>query len=192
MENLQHAFKQEDITQAITLLNIFDLLGISLVIFLAFGFQFLGHELPCPLCLMQRLGLLAMGFGFLLNIHYPIRPVHYTLIMLSAIYTGAVAMRQILLHIVPGTGGYGPAIFGLHLYTWTFIMCVGVIIWMCILLSFPAQYLNPITPSKNLKRLGHIGFFCFMLMLILNITATYFECGFKACPANPVSYQVKI
>jgi hypothetical protein len=40
----------------------------------------------------------------------------------------AMSMRQILLHVVPGTGAYGNAIFGLHLYTWAFISLALMII----------------------------------------------------------------
>lgn len=35
---------------------------------------------------------------------------------------GAASTHQILLHIAtPGDPGYGPAVMGLHLYTWAFV-----------------------------------------------------------------------
>mgnify|MGYP006198665043 CR=1 FL=1 len=41
---------------------------------------------------------------------------------------GAVSARQILLHIVPGSGSYGDAFFGLHFYTWALIVFSLIVI----------------------------------------------------------------
>ena len=42
--------------------------------------------------------------------------------LLAALFGMAVAGRQILLHITPGTGSYGAPLFGLHFYTWSFLL----------------------------------------------------------------------
>lgn len=123
------------VNRIIRIINIVDVIGISLILLVAFYFQFFLGELPCPLCLLQRLGLLAIGFGFLLNIRYRPRPVHYTLSILAAFVTALVSMRQILLHIAPGDHGFGSAVFGLHMYTWVFILAVLVIIYVAIILT---------------------------------------------------------
>lgn len=41
----------------IKLLSAIELAGITVTIISAFYFQFVMGEIPCPLCLMQRLGL---------------------------------------------------------------------------------------------------------------------------------------
>ena len=46
------------------ILNALDVIGIIIILIVAFGFQFYLKELPCPLCLLQRVGLIAMAFGF--------------------------------------------------------------------------------------------------------------------------------
>ncbi|MEY8701523.1 disulfide bond formation protein B, partial [Francisella philomiragia] len=69
----------------VKLLSAIELAGITITIISAFYFQFVMGEIPCPLCLMQRLGLLAIGFGFLLNMHYHVRPSHYALSLLAAV-----------------------------------------------------------------------------------------------------------
>ena len=100
---------------------------ISLALVAAFADQLLLGELPCPLCLLQRAALIAAGLGFLLNLRFGIRPLHYGLAILAALTGAAVAMRQVLLHIAPGDPGFGHALFGLHLYTWAFMAFVGII-----------------------------------------------------------------
>ncbi|MDE4950938.1 disulfide bond formation protein B, partial [Francisella tularensis] len=47
-------------------LSAIELMGIAITIIAAFYIQFTMDELPCPLCLLQRLGLLANGIGYLL------------------------------------------------------------------------------------------------------------------------------
>ena len=185
--------KKFTIESFVDLLNIFDLLGICFVILLALIFQFTLHELPCPLCLLQRLGILAIGFGFLLNIHYYPRPLHYALSCLAALFTASVAVRQILLHIVPGTGSYGLPFLGLHLYTWVFIFSFMIILSTAIILSVPEQYNKKyLTLPKPplLRRLSSLVFIIFIILLLANITSTFLECGLKTCNENPVAYQL--
>ncbi|WP_206429738.1 disulfide bond formation protein B [Pseudomonas chlororaphis] len=41
------------------MLNILGLLGISASLIIAFYYQLFQHELPCPLCLLQRVGMIT-------------------------------------------------------------------------------------------------------------------------------------
>jgi disulfide bond formation protein DsbB len=181
----------------VKVLNIIDLIGITLVVATAFIFQFLMNEIPCPLCLLQRIGILAIGFGFLLNIHYEIRPVHYALSLLAAVLTAFVALRQVTLHIIPNDRGYGSELFGFHMYTWVFMLCILVIIYLSILLSIPRQYhlhkdSERVSEVKNpiIKKLGHIVFMIYIFIIGSNIISTLTECGFQECPDNPISYKL--
>jgi len=103
------------------LLNALALMAVDTVLALAFVDQLWFSDLPCPLCILQRAGLTAAGFGLALNVIFGPKPSHYGMTILGAAVGGAISIRQILDHIVPGTGSYGNAIFGLHLYTWAFI-----------------------------------------------------------------------
>ena len=88
-------------------LNALALLGCSAILVVAFGYQFALGELPCPLCLLQRAAFAAAGLGFALSVRFGPRPSHYGVVILSALAGAAVAGRQVALHVVPGTGGYG-------------------------------------------------------------------------------------
>jgi hypothetical protein len=102
-------------------LNSLGLLGISAVLVVAFFYQLLFGELPCPLCLLQRAAFVALGLGFLLNIRFGSSPAHYGLMLVSAVIGAGTALRQILLHILPGDPGYGSTFLGLHFYSWAFV-----------------------------------------------------------------------
>ncbi|MCF6764499.1 disulfide bond formation protein B [Thiotrichales bacterium 19S3-7] len=185
------------VSRFMRLINTIDIIGIVIILVIAFYFQFALNELPCPLCLLQRLGLLAICFGFLLNIHYQVRPSHYALSILAAIITAMTSMRQILLHIAPGDSGYGSTVFNLHMYTWVFIFSVAVIIYTVIILSIPKQYHLQNNPDKQvdsknklLRLVSSLAFLLFAILLIANILSLYFECGLNECPDNPSHYII--
>lgn len=141
--------RQQSTILNLKMLSVLDLVGMEIILILASLAQFFLKELPCPLCLLQRLGLLAMGFGFLLNIRYHIHPSHYALSLLAAVFTAFVSARQILLHIVPGSGAYGDPVLGLHFYTWVFIFAFATIIYIAIVMSFSAQYVLAGAQGEN-------------------------------------------
>ncbi|WP_254498763.1 disulfide bond formation protein B, partial [Salmonella enterica] len=71
------------------------------------------HELPCPICLLQRDGLIIAGFGVLFNLCFGLRGIHYGIVIIGSILTGVMSSRQLCLHIMTGDTGYGSAFFGL-------------------------------------------------------------------------------
>src|SRR2546423_12943189 len=101
---------------AITL-NALGLYAIALILLVAFGAQLILHELPCPLCLLQRIQFAMLALGPVLNVRFGPRPSHYAVSLLIAIAGAGFAMRQILLHIMPGDAGYGSARRGYAYYS---------------------------------------------------------------------------
>ncbi|MES2998328.1 MAG: disulfide bond formation protein B [Pseudomonadota bacterium] len=183
------------VAKAIKILNAIDALGLGFLLLIAFVLQIDLHELPCPLCLLQRIGILGIAFGFLLNVQFKIQPGHYTLSLLAALLTASISIRQIFLHVMPGDPGYGSALLGLHLYTWVFLLCVAVIIYIAIIFSISPQYSDiRITrlKGKSLQVLTHLAFAVVFLLTVFNGISTYLECGLKACPENPVKYEIQL
>lgn len=172
------------------LANLFEMSGVLLVLLAAFVMQFVFNELPCPLCLLQRFGFLAIAFGFLLNFRFGFRPSHYSIILLGGLFTAFVALRQIALHVIPGTGAYGSAIFGLHLYTWSFILAMLIVVSTSLLLGVDRQYLQKIRKSKSWEYIVHALFASLLFLSVSNIVSAVFECGFKECPDNPMHYEL--
>lgn len=176
------------------LLNALALLGIGGILAYAFVDQFLFADLPCPLCLLQRVGFIIAGFGFALNLLFGARPGHYALAIFGAVAGAAVSTRQILLHIVPGTGSYGEALFGLHFYTWALIAFVMIVLGCAVLLLLEAQF----SPSPGARRPQHAGIArldtvavaVFGLLILMNAGSTLAECGLGPCPDDPQRYEL--
>jgi len=170
------------------LLNALGLIAVDTVLVLAFIDQLWFHDLPCPLCILQRAGFIAAGFGLALNLCFGPRPSHYGVVILGAAAGAAMAMRQVLLHIVPGTGSYGNPIFGLHLYTWAFIIFALMIVGTAILLLNDRQFGRPEPWSQRLSALPLTAFAIFAVVVVGNIISTLLLCGMGFCPDNPTEY----
>ena len=76
-----------------------------------------------------------------------------------------MAITQILLHIVPGIGNYGDAVFSLHMYTWNFIVSIIFILY--------AAICGLIIPNENKKKkLSILAKLAIVLILILTLANT--------------------
>ena len=185
---------QNKINNFVKFISGIEVLGICLIIVAAFGFQLLMGELPCPLCLLQRLGLLGIAFGFLLNMRYHVRPSHYALSLLAALFTAFVSLRQISLHVTTPEG-FGPAIMGFHMYTWVFIISMIAVIYIAVVMSFPRQYEIKQNDSeyaearsKKIRIFTHVAFALLALVVFANLASTFVECGLTECPDDPTAY----
>jgi len=146
----------------------------------ALGVQFLEHEQPCPLCLLQRLGMIGVACGALLNMQFGVRMSHYALSLLSALGGGAVALRQISLHVCPGFSTFGVPVLGMSLYTWSFFVFVCCILGISVLLFLYDPNTSEI-PAKKLSFMERSAFAWIALIALVNVLATYFQCGFGPC-----------
>lgn len=173
-------------------LNAVGLILVSLVLYAAFYEQIALNELPCPLCLLQRAGFAVVGAALALNVLIGPRPGHYALMLGGAVIGGSVSLRQIALHIVPGTGSYGSPIFGLHLYTWAFVIFGLVVIGTAFMLLYERQFSASHDTKGTGSRLGLLGGAAvglFALAVLANGVSTILDCGGGLCPDNPVTYE---
>ena len=172
------------------LLNALALIAVDTVLALAFVDQLWFSDLPCPLCILQRAGFTAAGFGLALNVIFGPKPSHYGTIVLGAAVGAAVSIRQILDHVVPGTGSYGNAVFGLHLYTWAFIAFVLMIVGTGVMLLDDRQFSRAEPMSSRLRPLPVTAVATFLLLAVGNVISTVLLCGAGFCPENPGGYLI--
>ena len=76
------------------LLNALGLVAVDTVLVLAFVDQLWFRDLPCPICILQRAGFIAAGFGIALNLIFGPRPSHYGLAILGATVGGIMSARS--------------------------------------------------------------------------------------------------
>ena len=93
--------------------------------------------------------------------------------LISGFITSFIALRQIALHVIPGTGAYGSPMFGFHLYTWAYIVTTAIMIITTFLLSIDRQF-QPVNESNVFCRKLTSGLFALVsLLLAANIVSTF-------------------
>ena len=169
-------------------LNAVALSGIGAILLVAFYYQLAFDELPCPLCLLQRAGFILIGIGFAMNLRFGVRGLHYGCVLLSAVATAVIAVRQTLLHISPDAGAYGSALWGLHFYTWSLVVSVLIVLFVALLLIVDRA--NERARPVSMSIFGRIAIAIFAFTAMANLVSTVLECGGGECASDPVSYEL--
>jgi disulfide bond formation protein DsbB len=161
------------------------MLMVSTVLIGAFYFQFGLGENPCPLCLLQRMGMLGVIMGLTLNTYFGFRKEHFGIVILSALIGASFSIRQILLHICPVAGeptGYGTAVMGMHLYSWAVVIYVASMLGSVVFMFLFKE------EKKNTKRqpltFEKVVFYLIVFLTFANMVATFFECHVGPCCEN--------
>ena len=165
----------------------------------AFTVQFVQGEFPCPLCMLQRYGMMLAATAAMWIVMQAMRGTltrpRYVqalgLAIIAALAGSIVSIRQILLHILPGDPGYGSPVLGLHLYTWAWVTFMIVIFYCGIALTLAGRAV-PLAPRSGWARtLVSAVVLLFMTVVVLNLVAIVFLEGFAwVLPDNPDSYNL--
>lgn len=175
-------------------------LAYTVVMLSAFFIQFVKGEFPCPLCMLQRYGMILATIGALFVIMQARRGTltiaRYAQGLgmgLIAVLAGAsVSVRQIELHILPGDPGYGEPFLRLHLYTWAFITFAIVMIYIGVMLMLMPKGIPaaPVADSAAWK-ISTAIIWMFIAVVAANVVAIIFLEGFAAVlPDDPDSYTL--
>lgn len=162
-----------------------------------FVFQFGMGEMPCPLCITQRMAMMAASLGPVYVIVSSLRDrltttkfmVGLGMAVIGAVVGAVMSIRQVELHILPGDPGYGTAIMGLHLYTWALITFVVVVLFAGALLLFGHEF-QPIAPeAKWARTLAWVVVWAFIATIAVNMLVVFAEEGFNLyLPDDPTGY----
>jgi len=172
---------------------------LSAVLWGALAIQFIKHEMPCPLCFLQRLGMLGVASGALMNVKFGPRKAHYGFSLFFAVFGGFVALRQIALHVCPGFPIFGHPFWGLSLYTWSFIVFASSIFYIgslflifdkstfTILSKGAAEREGAAGSTKDLHMIPYfhrwwqIAFILVFLVALTNCIGVLWQCGLGPC-----------
>ncbi|CCP01787.1 hypothetical protein BN439_0698 [Erwinia amylovora Ea644] len=169
-------------------LNMIMLIPVIVALLCAFYFQLRYYDLPCPLCLLQRAALLLTGAGLLFNLYFGNRKLHYGMVIFGALALATVATRHVFLHIMPGDTGYGLPFLGIHLYTWSLILAVALIIGVAVTLMITPDAGTPYVVNKSITE--KILMIIYALIMVANLLSTVLQCGGGQCDDNPTYYQL--
>ena len=152
-----------------------NLLSVYILFFVLLGaylYQYIKGIEPCHLCILQRLGMIGIACGFLMNCKFGIKVQHYGLVILGALVGRIFALRQIAMHICPDFPTYGQAVLGLDLYIWTFIIFSCAIFACAVLTIFygftKTKVFPPVWGAGE-----RVAFWLIALITVSNIFSTF-------------------
>lgn len=174
----------------IRLTHVLLLMSVYTILMTTFSLQYFLSELPCPLCFLQRVGMMAIAVALLMNLRFGFKPSHYAMILLACFYTGMVSLRQVALHVIPGRGSYGYPLFDMHLYTWCFIGTVSIAFITVLMMGADKQYLSKEPTPKTWNATTRLLMIIGIAFALANIAGFYMQCGWYECVDNPLSYEM--
>src|SRR5262249_14920475 len=170
-------------------LNALGLYAIALVLLVAFAAQLVLHELPCPLCLLQRIQFAMLAVGPILNLRFGPPTSHYAVSLFTALAGAAFAARQILLHVMPGDPGYRSALLRYHSYISALLRLFPALLALGAILLFDEQF-REVDEPRPINAFARTAVWLVLALTLLNVISTLLECGFAACSDNPVAYEL--
>jgi disulfide bond formation protein DsbB len=160
------------------------MLTMAAVLTTAMVFQYYGGEIPCPLCLLQRVAMFGICYGVILHFRHGYSARNDGVSMLFALFLLIVSARQTLLDIYPRPGHsyIGNAVLGLHMPVWSVVIAVAVLLAFAIKLAvLGGEHLRNREPSPALDRVA--GLLCLYVVAIclINLVSVMLQCGAGAC-----------
>ena len=160
----------------------------------AMTLQYANGELPCPLCLLERVALLGVCFGIMLNFRNAFSYQNTGFSLVFAIILLIVSVRQSLLDIYPRPGHeyIGSAIFGIHMPVWSIIIALTLLTAYAIKLAVLGgdEYLRAaaIEEFPMIRSLATILSLYVIALCVINLVSVVLQCGLGEC--HTFGYQL--
>ena len=152
---------------------------IASVLLGAYIYEFTYKQYPCPLCYLQRLAMILICFGPLLNLKFGFRSLHYSISLFAAVFGAGVSIRQIALRLFSKAPATDIPVWGHQLYVWALFVFAASILAVGLLLLLLREKESKEAFKTNLFEKFSAGFI--FLIIIANIVTSIFVCGMGFC-----------
>jgi disulfide bond formation protein DsbB len=160
-------------------LNALLLIVISSVLLGAYIYEFTYKQYPCPLCYLQRLAMILICFGPLLNLKFGFKSLNYSISLFAAVFGAAVSIRQIALRLFSKTPATDMPVWGHQLYVWALFVFASSILAVGLLLLLLRDERQKEAFRTNLFEKFSAGYI--FLIVIANVVTSIFVCGMGFC-----------
>jgi|UniRef100_Q11IX3 disulfide bond formation protein DsbB len=160
---------------------------IAAILTAAMVMQYARGELPCPLCLLQRVALFGVCFGIMQQFRngFSVRNTGFSL--LFTVFLLVVSVRQTLLDIYPRPGHeyIGSAVFGLHMPVWSVLIALALLIAFTFELIFWSgknhMHEARLTGLPVIRGLATALSLYVILIGLVNFGSVVLQCGVGEC-----------
>lgn len=160
------------------------LLVLATILTAAMFMQYALGEIPCPLCLLQRVAMFGVCFALMRQLRHGPSARSTGLCFLFSILLLVIAARQTLLDIYPRPGHdyVGSAIFGLHMPVWSVVIALALLLGLSIkLVLFGLPRAQPDDSGSLMSRLGGTLGNYVIVICAINFISVVLQCGLGEC-----------
>ncbi|MCX8252593.1 Disulfide bond formation protein DsbB [Beijerinckiaceae bacterium RH AL1] len=160
------------------------LAGLGAILTVAMVFQYAAGELPCPLCLLERVAMFGVCFGIIRHVRQSYDGRNLGLSLVWGLVLLIVSIRHTLLNIVarPGHAYPGSAVLGVHMPVWSVIIALAVLLTLAATLAaFDPARLDATPSSPVLQRIGNVAALYVIALCLINLVSVILQCGLGAC-----------
>jgi disulfide bond formation protein DsbB len=146
--------------------------------------QYALGEIPCPLCLLQRVAMFGCCFGLIQQLRLRDSEHGTGIALVFALLLLVISVRQTLLDIYPRPGHdyIGSAVLGLHLPVWSVIIAVALLLGLAVRLTLFSG--NPLAKGggDGLPRALVQPLAIYVVVICaLNFFSVLAQCGLDQC-----------
>jgi disulfide bond formation protein DsbB len=160
----------------LALATVAGILTTAMVLQYAFG------EVPCPLCLLQRVAMFGVCFGIIRHFRDGASDRNTGIIQGFALLLLLIAARQTLLDIVPRPGHayIGSAVLGLHMPVWSVLIGLALLAAFTAKLALLGGDAPPRAAPGLMRAAAWLGGYVVALCAV-NLVSVVVQCGFAQC-----------
>jgi disulfide bond formation protein DsbB len=164
---------------------------VAAILTAAMTLQYAFGEIPCPLCLLQRVALFGCCFGLILQLRAGGSERGSGISLVFALLLLVISIRQTLLDLFPRPGHsyVGSAVLGMHMEVWSVLVAVALLLGFAIRFTlFGAPRAAPAAEGSPMRRCARGLEIYVVLICVINFVSVVLQCGLGQC--HPSGYRL--
>ncbi|CAN5711327.1 disulfide bond formation protein B [soil metagenome] len=156
---------------------------LAAILTMAMVMQYALGEIPCPLCLLERVAMFGCCFGLIRQLRDGRSERGAGIGQIFALLL-VISVRQTLLDLFPRPGHayIGSAVLGLHMEVWSVVVAVALLLGFAIRLAlFGAPRIAPASEGTAMQRCVRGLQFYVVLLCAINFLSVVLQCGLGQC-----------
>jgi disulfide bond formation protein DsbB len=160
------------------------LLALAGILTAAMVIQFVDRDIPCPLCLLQRVAMFGCCFGLIHQLRGGDSQRGAGIGLVFSVLLLVISARQTLLDLFPRPGHayVGGAVFGVHMPVWSVFIAVALLLGFAVRLAiFGGPRAASGAEGSILRRLTYCLGVYVVIIFGINCLSVLVQCGFGEC-----------
>jgi disulfide bond formation protein DsbB len=157
---------------------------VAAILTAAMVMQYALDEIPCPLCLLQRVAMFGCCFGLIQQLRGTSSERGTGIALIFALLLLVISVRQTLLDIYPRPGHdyIGSAVFGLHLPVWSVVIAVALLFGLAVRLALFGGRPDAMKDAGGLPRMIIQPLVIYVVAICaINFLSVIAQCGLGQC-----------